>query len=130
MRAQLNFKYCFLLYVLFGCAPVFAEVTLTVPPGFKIEQIATVPKARSMVWGEQETLFQTSEQNEAEKEIFRGHLLESLAEEYREVLVLTKIIGFSVAEAAGKLGISESLVKVRVHRAIRKLKRMMETDKL
>jgi DNA-directed RNA polymerase specialized sigma24 family protein len=46
------------------------------------------------------------------------------------VLVLTKIIGFSVAEAAEKLGISESLVKVRVHRAIRKLKKMMEADQL
>lgn len=80
--------------------------------------------------GEQEILFQTSEQNDAEREIFRGHLLESLSEQYREVLVLTKIIGFSVAETAGKLGISEGLVKVRVHRAIRKLKRVLETDKL
>jgi glucose/arabinose dehydrogenase len=57
MQALLNFKYCFLIYVLFGCVPVFAEATLTVPPGFEIEQIATVPKARSMAWGEQETLF-------------------------------------------------------------------------
>jgi DNA-directed RNA polymerase specialized sigma24 family protein len=43
-------------------------------------------------------------------------------------LVLTKIIGFSIAETAEKLDISESLVKVRVHRAIRKLKQMMEAD--
>ncbi|MCP4277328.1 MAG: sorbosone dehydrogenase family protein [Gammaproteobacteria bacterium] len=57
MRAQLNFKYFFLFYVFFSCAPVFADAVLTVPPGFKIERIATVPKARSMVWGEQETLF-------------------------------------------------------------------------
>ena len=79
---------------------------------------------------EQEILSQVSQQNEADNEIIRGHLLESLSEEYREVLVLTKIIGFSVAEAAEKLGISESLVKVRVHRAIRKLKKMMEADQL
>ena len=44
--------------------------------------------------------------------------------------ILTKIIGFSIVEAAEKLGISESLVKVRVHRAIRKLRKMMEEDKL
>jgi glucose/arabinose dehydrogenase len=30
---------------------------LEVPPGFRIEQIAEVPKARSLVWGEQGTLF-------------------------------------------------------------------------
>ena len=78
--------------------------------------------------GEQEVLSQGSQQNEADNEIIRGHLLESLSEQHREVLVLTKIIGFSVVETAEKLGISESLVKVRVHRAIRKLRKMMEAD--
>ena len=79
---------------------------------------------------EQEVQSQVSQPNEADNEIIRGHLLESLSEEHREVLVLTKIIGFSVAETSEKLGISESLVKVRVHRAIRKLKKMMEADQL
>jgi len=53
-----------------------------------------------------------------------------LSKEYREVLVLTKIIGFSIAETAEKLGICKSLVKVRVHRAIRKLSHLMEADTL
>jgi RNA polymerase sigma-70 factor (ECF subfamily) len=79
---------------------------------------------------EQEILSRTSQQSEAENEIFKGRLLESLSVQYREVLILTKIIGFSITETAEKLGISESLVKVRVHRAIRKLKHMMEADKL
>lgn len=79
---------------------------------------------------EQEVLSQVSQQNEADNEIIRGHLLESLSEEHRDVLVLTKIIGFSVAETAEKLSISKSLVKVRVHRAIHKLKKMMEADQL
>jgi DNA-directed RNA polymerase specialized sigma24 family protein len=35
-----------------------------------------------------------------------------------------------VVEAAKKLAISESLVKVRVHRAIGKLRKMMGTDQL
>ena len=78
--------------------------------------------------GEQETLSQTNRHNEAEHDIFKGRLLELLSEQHREVLVLTKFIGFSVAEAAEKLGISQSLVKVRVHRAIHKLKQTMETD--
>lgn len=78
--------------------------------------------------GEQEILSQTNQQSEAESEMVKGHLLDSLPPDYREALVLTKIIGFSVAETAEKLGISKSLVKVRVHRAIRKLSRLMEAD--
>ena len=80
--------------------------------------------------GEQEVLSQSSQRNEAESEMIKGRLLDSLSVQHREVLVLTKLIGFSVAETAEKLGISESLVKVRVHRAIRKLRQMMEGDKL
>ena len=87
-------------------------------------------KVTSRYQGEQEILSQTSQRSEAEDEITKGRLLESLSVQHREVLVLTKLIGFSVAETAEKLGISESLVKVRVHRAIRKLKQMMEADKL
>jgi len=78
--------------------------------------------------GEQEVLSQTSSQCEAEDEITKGRLLELLSLQHREVLVLTKIIGYSVAETADKLAISESAVKVRVHRAIRKLEKLMETD--
>ncbi len=87
-------------------------------------------KHTSQYIGEQEILAQTSQQSEAENEMTRGRLFESLSVPYREVLILTKIIGFSIAEAAEKLGISESLVKVRIHRAIHKLRQLMEADKL
>ena len=90
----------------------------------------TRQKITSQYRGEQEILSRTSQQSEAESEIIKGRLLESLSVQYREVLVLTKFIGFSIAETAEKLGISESLVKVRVHRAIRKLKHLIEADKL
>ena len=60
----------------------------------------------------------------------RSRLLNALPEPHREVLVLTKIIGFSVAETAERLGISQSLVKVRVHRAIRRLRHDMEAETL
>jgi len=89
---------------------------------------STRQKITDQYQGEQEILSQTSQQSEAENEIIKGRLLESLSVQHREVLVLTKLIGFSVAETAEKLEISESLVKVRVHRAIRKLKQMMEAD--
>ncbi len=55
-------------------------------------------------------------------------LLGQLPEQHREVLVLTKVIGYSIAETAGKLGISQGAVKVRVHRAVHKLRHMMEEE--
>ena len=79
---------------------------------------------------EQEIHTQAGNQSISESEISEGRLLESLSMQHKEVLVLTKIIGFSIAEAAEKLGISESAVKVRVHRAIRKLQQLLERDEL
>ena len=77
---------------------------------------------------EQEILSQGGEQGISDNEFPEGHLLDSLSAPHREVLVLTKVIGFSIAEAAEKLGISESAVKVRVHRAIRRLRQSLEGD--
>ena len=79
---------------------------------------------------EQEIQTQAGQLGLSGSEISEGRLLESLSMQHREVLVLTKIIGFSIAEAAEKLGISESAVKVRVHRAIRKLQQLLERDEL
>jgi RNA polymerase sigma-70 factor (ECF subfamily) len=90
----------------------------------------TRQKITSQYKEKQEVLSRTSHKSEAEGEVIKGRLLELLSEQHREVLVLTKIIGFSIAEAADKLNISESLVKVRTHRAIRKLRKMMEADTL
>jgi RNA polymerase sigma-70 factor (ECF subfamily) len=55
-------------------------------------------------------------------------VLRGLSRQYREVLVLTKVIGFSIAEAAESLGISEGAIKVRVHRARQKLRELMAVD--
>jgi RNA polymerase sigma-70 factor (ECF subfamily) len=77
---------------------------------------------------EREVLSQAGTQSETESASSEGRLLESLSMQHKEVLVLTKIIGFSIAETAEKLRISESAVKVRVHRAIRKLQQFLERD--
>ena len=77
---------------------------------------------------EQEVLNQPSGQAAYPHEIADGPLFRSLSDQHREVLVLTKIIGFSIAETAEKLHISESAVKVRVHRAIGKLRKLMKED--
>lgn len=48
-------------------------------------------------------------------------LLESLPERQRQVLVMTKLEGASVAETALAMGMSESSVKVGVHRGLKVL---------
>lgn len=48
--------------------------------------------------------------------------LSLLPKKHREVLVLTKVEGYSMAETAKKMGMSETAVKVTAHRAYKKLK--------
>jgi RNA polymerase sigma-70 factor (ECF subfamily) len=48
-------------------------------------------------------------------------LLNTLPQNKRELVRLTKIEGLSTAETAAKLGLSESAVKVGVHRALKTL---------
>ena len=65
---------------------------------------------------------------EPDSDLTGGRLLNSLSPQHREALTLTKLLGLSNAEAAARLHISESAVKVRVHRAIGSLARLMEAD--
>ncbi len=55
-------------------------------------------------------------------------LLEKLADGPREAVVLTKLEGCSVDEAAQKTGLSPTAVKVRVHRAMKALRKMAKED--
>ena len=66
--------------------------------------------------------------DDLDNKITQGRLMDCLSPQHREVLTLTKFIGLSNAEAAVRLSISESAVKVRVHRAIGNLTRLMEAD--
>lgn len=50
-----------------------------------------------------------------------GRLLEALPERQREAIVLTKLEGLSVAEAAARSGQSEAAIKVGVHRGLKAL---------
>lgn len=60
--------------------------------------------------------------------IENGRLLNSLSKNDREAITLTKLIGLSTNEAATHLAISEGAVKVRTHRAINRLRQLMESD--
>ncbi len=93
-----------------------------------LRQQRTRQKTASQFRDAQEVMAPQHQHNAAELEMTGNHLLGSLPTTYREALVLTKIIGLSVEEAADKLGISQSLVKVRVHRAINKLRTKMESE--
>ena len=48
-------------------------------------------------------------------------LLDDLPEAQRQAIVLTKLEGLSVAEAAASTGASESAIKVQVHRGLKRL---------
>jgi len=80
---------------------------------------------------QQSEILETHTDPEREDSSFMsGRLLESLSAPYREAITLTKIIGLSTTEAATQLSISESALKVRTHRAIGKLRQLMEVDQL
>ena len=51
-------------------------------------------------------------------ELLPGELLNQLGPAHRDALVLTKLGGYSLAEAAARVGISETAMKSRVARAI------------
>jgi RNA polymerase sigma-70 factor (ECF subfamily) len=54
------------------------------------------------------------------------HALDRLPELYREAIVLTKISGLSMTEAAAVLGTTETAVKLRVHRGYTQLRKQLE----
>lgn len=54
--------------------------------------------------------------------------LRELPDKQRKVVLLTKIEGYSMAETAAKLGMSETAVKVSAHRAYKKLKEWLIAD--
>jgi len=54
-----------------------------------------------------------------DQEIETGEILARLEPQFRNALTLTKVIGYSLNEAAERTGISETAMKSRVRRAIR-----------
>jgi RNA polymerase sigma-70 factor (ECF subfamily) len=74
------------------------------------------------------TLAQTGSPPENGEGAFDNGLLQQLPRQHREILVMTKVIGYSIAETADRLSISQSAVKVRVHRAVGKLRHLLQED--
>ncbi len=55
-------------------------------------------------------------------------LLQDLPQAQRQAIVLTKLEGLSVAEAAERTGASESAIKVQVHRGLKRLAALARRD--
>ena len=68
--------------------------------------------------------------NPIEDEINKSMVFSMLAPAYRDVLLLTKIAGLSTSEAAKKLNISESSVRVRIHRGIKETRRILQIEQV
>ncbi len=60
--------------------------------------------------------------------IYEGQLLSRLRPPYRQAFTLTKLEGLSIAESAEQLGISEATLRVRVFRALRMVRQMLQAD--
>ena len=52
-----------------------------------------------------------------------GEVFHGLTPQFRQALILTKVVGLSMREAAQKIGVSEVAMKVRVHRAMNELRK-------
>ena len=65
-----------------------------------------------------------------QKKIDGVRILDRLSHDHREVVVLAKYGGYSTAEAAQWLGISESATKVRLHRAMHTIMQSLEQEDL
>jgi RNA polymerase sigma-70 factor (ECF subfamily) len=61
------------------------------------------------------------EQSGAESSLDLARLMELLPEKMRCSIVAVKLDGRSVAEAAARCGVSESLVKINIHRGLKRL---------
>ena len=65
-----------------------------------------------------------------EDEVNKSMVFSMLAPAYREVLILTKVAGLTTSETAEKLGISESTVRVRVHRGIKETRKILQNEQV
>lgn len=63
-------------------------------------------------------------------EIAAGEILTQLEPSQRNALTLTKILGYSLAEAAERAGVSESAMKSRVSRAVRAAETLLHRERI
>ncbi len=70
----------------------------------------------------------TAEPADPSHRLDSANLLEGLEPKYREALVLTKLDGYSLEEAAARAGVSVTAMKTRVHRAVRAVRKSLRAE--
>lgn len=68
-------------------------------------------------------------QHTLDTELDAGRILDRLSPQFRNALTLTKVLGYSVHEAAEHAGISETAMKSRVSRAIRAAESLLNEER-
>jgi RNA polymerase sigma-70 factor (ECF subfamily) len=91
-----------------------------------IDQLRRAPRETSLPPDHASAEAAPDESPEPGDAIDTGKLLGRLSHNLRETLILTKIMGYSTRECARRQGVSESVVKVRVHRGLAKLRALRE----
>jgi len=71
-----------------------------------------------------------AEENRPEAALEVDRLLARLPDSFREAIVLTKLEGRTVEDAASRAAISTTAMRSRVHRAMRELRRWIEEEPL
>jgi len=74
-----------------------------------------------------EAFLVAASEGEARRDL--GKLLDKLPEAQQRAIRLTKVEGLSVAEAAADAGISESAIKVQVHRGLKRLSELVRRER-
>jgi len=64
----------------------------------------------------------------ADELVQREDIFSHLKPSFRQALIMTKVLGLSMREAASELGISEAAMKVRVHRAVNAVQKEMNAS--
>ncbi len=59
-----------------------------------------------------------------------ARILGQLEPKYREAIALTKLAGYTLAEAAQRIGITQTAMKTRVHRGLRAARKLLEREEL
>jgi RNA polymerase sigma-70 factor (ECF subfamily) len=67
---------------------------------------------------------------EPARRIDGARLLDALEPNYREALLLTKLEGYSLEEAAARVGVSPGAMKTRVHRAVQMVQKRLREEPL
>jgi len=75
-------------------------------------------------------LYSTDDSAAAESALDLERLLQQLPDAARVSIRDVKLRGFSVAETAQRRGLSESMVKVSIHRGLKRLAKLLGAEKL